>query len=153
MPIVLTVVTLVAIQIKQIKIKPYAYAKAGERNTIGTVDMEYIHYNFEDEGRFSGIHGRTKGRHKSQAEGLLRSLVEKYGKGYEYKFYEEYNSDAWIWTLEGADVSLTYNRQTNVTDLYMVLNSPEYQMRRQKKKEAMRKKKDSQKSAVQDIMQ
>ena len=123
------------VKFEKTKVKPYAYAREGEKNSIGTVDLDYIHYNFEDEGRFSGIHARAQGNDKSYTDRLLDSLVEKYGKEYRHKSYAEFNSEAWSWTLEGADVSLTYNTITNVTDLYIGLNSPEYLKRKQKKKE------------------
>lgn len=115
----------------------FHYEKVNEKKSIGPVDFRAIYYLFEDEGRFSRIEAWTPRKNK---EIFLDILVEKYGKDYEHASVGEIGGKYWKWAFEDAIVTLNYYVDGKDMLFTIELNSPEYVLRKQRKKEEERRK-------------
>ena len=120
------------VQFKRTPGGTFHYERVNERKSIGPVDFRAIYYLFEDEGRFSRIEAWTPRYNK---EIFLDILIEKYGKGYEHLSVGEIGGEQWKWTFENAIVTLVYYVSGRDMLFTIELNSPEYILRKKKKKE------------------
>ena len=115
----------------------FHYEKVNGKKAIGPVDFRAIYYLFEDDGKFSRIEAWTPRYNK---EIFLDILVEKYGKDYEHVSVGEIEGEHWKWTFEDAVVILVYYMGGKDMLFTIELNTPEYVLRKQMKKEEERRK-------------
>ena len=115
----------------------FHFEKVNEKKSIGPVDFRAIYYLFEDEGRFSRIEAWTPRYNK---EVFLDILVEKYGEDCDHISVGEIKGESWKWTFDDAIVTLVYYMSGKDMLFTIELNSPEYVLRKQKKKEKERRK-------------
>ena len=115
----------------------FHYEKVNGEKAIGPVDFRAIYYLFEDDGRFSRIEAWTPRNNK---EIFLDILVEKYGKDFEHASVGGIEGESWQWTFEDAIVTLVYYVGGKDMLFTIELNSSEYVLRKQKRKEEERRK-------------
>ena len=125
------------VQFKKTPGGTFHYEKVNEKKAIGPVDFRAIYYLFEDDGRFSRVEAWTPRNNK---EIFLDILFEKYGKDYEQVSVGEIEGEHWKWIFEDAIVTLVYYTGGKDMLFTIELNSPDYVLRKQKKKEEERRK-------------
>ena len=125
------------VQFKQTPGGIFHYEKVNEKKSIGPVDFRAIYYLFEDEGQFSRIEAWTPRYNK---EVFLDFLVEKYGEDYDHISVGEIEEESWKWKFDDAIVTLAYYVSGKDMLFTIELNSPEYVLRKQIKKEEERRK-------------
>ncbi len=125
------------VQFKKTPGGTFHYEKVNEKKAIGPVDFRAIYYLFEDEGRFSRIEAWTPRYNKDV---FLDILVEKYGEDYDHISVGEIEGESWKWTFGDAIVTLVYYVSGKDMLFTIELNSPEYVLRKQMKKEEERRK-------------